>query len=84
MTAYELAEYAGVSTRTVQRWKKDHGMPVLNPERQRGWTVDRHAFLNWACRRGMVRDQIKRPEAVRDLTVYHKAALWELMQGVKL
>lgn len=77
MTLDELATYTGVCRRTCERWAKDHGMPMHGGKRNR--YIDRHDFLNWAARHAFVRDAVKEPAAVRDITIYHKAALYDLM-----
>lgn len=79
MNMEELATYTGVCTRTCQRWVKDHGMPAVGGPRY--YVIGKHEFLDWACRRHHVRNAITEPLAVRDIIIYHKAALYDLINS---
>lgn len=79
MTPEDLATYTGVTLRTVQRWVSRDAMPMLGSKSNR--VISRHDFLVWAAVRGHVRDAIVEPIAVRDIVIYHKAAMYDLIHS---
>lgn len=47
LTTTEAAEYLGVSTQTVRRWKEERGLP-LKKWSARTWKVETVALAEWA------------------------------------
>lgn len=47
LTTTEAAEYLGVSTQTVRRWKEERGLP-LKKWSSRTWKVEAAALEDWA------------------------------------
>lgn len=47
LTTTEVAEYLGVSTQTVRRWKEEHGLP-LKKWSHRTWKVEKNELEEWA------------------------------------
>lgn len=76
MNVEQLSEYTGASERTIQRWMSDHGLPWGGTFRRRD--INRVTFLKWAAPYRFVWEEITRPECIEELTIYHKAAMYDI------